>query len=90
MMKAAGFNMTYNQRRAELATILDMMYSAIAQKLQITPDKVGPMVKELSLATGITTTDMRLLLLLDDWKDTIKKVVVKGAEAFKDIIPFGA
>lgn len=48
------------------------------------------MVKELSLATGITTTDMRLLLLLDDWKDTIKKVVVKGAEAFKDIIPFGA
>lgn len=32
---------------------------------------------------------MRLLLLLDDWKSTFGNVVRKGAEAFKDIIPYG-
>lgn len=47
------------------------------------------MVKSLSDATGITTTDMRLLLMVDDWKDTFKKILVKGTDAFKDLIPYG-
>lgn len=46
-------------------------------------------MRELSNNTGITTTDIRLLLLLDDWKSTISNIVKKGSEAFKDIIPYG-
>lgn len=45
-----------------------MAHQLIAQKLNITTEQVGPLVRQLSEATGITTTDMRLLLLLDDWK----------------------
>lgn len=33
---------------------------------------------------------MRLLLLLDDWKSTLGNVIRKGANAFKDIIPYGS
>lgn len=47
-------------------------------------------MRSLSDATSITTTDMRLLLLLDDWKSTLGNVIKKGANAFKDIIPYGS
>lgn len=67
-----------------------MTHQLIAQKLNITTEKVGPLVRALSDATSITTTDMRLLLLLDDWKETLGNVIKKGASAFKDIIPFGS
>lgn len=44
--------------------------------------RVPDVVKALSSETGITTTDLRLMLLIDDWSDTFKKIITKGSEAF--------
>jgi len=44
--------------------------------------RVPELVKALSNETGISTTDIRLLLLIDDWTDTFKKIVTKGVDAF--------
>lgn len=66
-----------------------MTHQLIAQKLNIKTEQVGPLVRELAHSTGITTTDMRLLLLLDDWKSTLSNIIKKGSETFKDIIPYG-
>lgn len=58
--------------------------------MKIEVKDVGPLVRQLSDATGITTTDLRLLLLLDDWKTTLSTVIKKGSNAFKDVIPYGS
>lgn len=47
-------------------------------------------MKDLSNATGISTSDIRAILIIDDWKDTMTKVVKAGSSIFKEIIPYGS
>lgn len=82
MARENGLDITYAERKNNLNRILDIMYQNIAHKLKMETARVPELVKALSNETGISTTDIRLLLLIDDWTDTFKKIVTKGVDAF--------
>lgn len=67
MARDNGLNLTYAERKNNINKVLDMMYQQIAYKLKVDVSRVPQLVKALSEETGITTTDMRLMLLIDDW-----------------------
>lgn len=71
MLKENGYpNMDYKTRKADLDQVLDMIITGISRKFNWTPAETAKNIKDIAAAANMKTTDVRALLLIDDWKST--------------------